>query len=157
MGCRSASLTAMSRLETMLNPAALGNLVQEFVNRVSHTQGKTLAVLTDASVTLQQVLLLRRLASTPDSTPSALAEQMHMSLPAVSQMVERLFQLDLVSRVESPDDRRKKQLAVTSNGSALLKRIAEARSADYAAGIAPLSPRVRAALARVLEDVLKEL
>jgi DNA-binding MarR family transcriptional regulator len=136
---------------------ALGGLVQEFVNRVSHTQGKTLAVLTDASVTLPQVLLLRRLASSSKSTPSALSEQMHMSLPAVSQMVERLFQLELVSRCESPDDRRKKQLTVTSRGHALLKDIAAARTADYAAGLVSLSPAVRRALARVLEDVLKEL
>jgi len=147
----------MARSSSRPDTAALGNLVQEFVNRVSHTQGKTLAVLTDASVTLQQVLLLRRLASTGESTPSALAAQMHMSLPAVSQMVERLFQLELVSRAESSDDRRKKQLGLTSRGRGLLKRIAEARCADFAAGIAPLPPRLRAALARVLEDALKEL
>ena len=135
----------------------LGHLVQEFVNRVSHTQGKTLGTLTNASVTLQQVLLLRRLASSGKSTPSALAEQMHMSLPAVSQMVERLVQLELVSRFELPDDRRKKQLTVTNRGHALLKRIAAARTADYAAGLVSLSPRVRLALAGVLEDALREL
>ncbi|MGF6288304.1 DNA-binding MarR family transcriptional regulator [Paraburkholderia youngii] len=147
----------MTHAENVSDLFILGNLVQEFVNHVSHTQGKTLAALTDASVTLQQVLLLRRLASSSESTPSALAEQMHMSLPAVSQMVERLFQLDLVSRIDSPDDRRKKQLSVTRHGRALLKRIAEARTADYAAGIASLSPGVRTALARVLQDALKEL
>lgn len=147
----------MTHMENVPDLNMLGNLVQEFVNHVSHTQGKTLTALADAAVTLQQILLLRRVASSSESTPSALAEQMHMSLPAVSQMVERLFQLDLVSRIESTDDRRKKQLAVTRRGRALLKRIAEARTADYAAGIAPLSPGVRTALARVLEDALKEL
>jgi DNA-binding MarR family transcriptional regulator len=147
----------MKAAERVSDYDTLGDLVQEFVNRVSHTQGKTLAALTDASVTLQQVLLLRRLASSSKSTPSALAEQMHMSLPAVSQMVERLFQLELISRVELPDDRRKKQLTVTSRGHALLKRIATARTADYAAGLVSLSPRVRLALARVLDDALREL
>jgi DNA-binding MarR family transcriptional regulator len=137
--------------------ASLGDVVREFVNRVSHTHGKTLAVLTSASVTLQQVLLLRRLESNVVSALSPLAEQMHMSLPAISQMVERLFQLDLVSRVESADDRRKKSVAVTVRGRALLKRIATARSADYAAGIAPLSPRIKKALARVLNEALEEL
>jgi DNA-binding MarR family transcriptional regulator len=137
--------------------AVLGEAVQEFVNRISHTQGKTLAILTSASVTLQQVLLLRRLESNIASALSPLAEQMHMSLPAISQMVERLFQLDLVSRDESAYDRRKKSVAVTARGRALLKRIAAARSAEYAAGIAPLSPRVKAALERVLKDALEEL
>jgi DNA-binding MarR family transcriptional regulator len=147
----------MKQVENVPDHDALGGLVQEFVNRVSHTQGKTLAALTDASVTLQQVLLLRRLAFSGKSSPSALAEQMHMSLPAVSQMVERLFQLELVSRCESTDDRRKKQLTVTSRGHTLLKRIAAARTADYTAGLVSLSPPVRRALARVLEDALKEL
>jgi DNA-binding MarR family transcriptional regulator len=62
-----------------------------------------------------------------------------------------------VSRIEAPDDRRKKQLAVTSRGCALLKRIADARTADYAAGLASLSPGIRTALASVLEEALKEL
>jgi DNA-binding MarR family transcriptional regulator len=137
--------------------AALSDVVQEFVNRISHAQGKTLAVLTDASVTLQQLLLLRRLGMVKDSALSPLAEQMHVSLAAMSQMVERLFQLSLVSRVESSDDRRKKSIAVTPKGRALLKRITAARSADYAAGIAPLSPRVKAALQQVLEAAIEEL
>src|SRR5215469_11711059 len=103
----------MAQVGERPGPEVLGNLVQEFVNRVSHTQGNTLAVLTRASVTLQQVLLLRRLATNGESTPSDIAEQMHMSLPAVSQMVDRLVQLNLVSRAELADDRRKKQLTVT--------------------------------------------
>jgi len=139
------------------SPEVLGDLVQEFVNRVSHTQGKAIAVLADASVTLPQVLLLRRVAKNGESISSELAAQMRMSLPAVSQMVERLVQLDLVSRAESGDDRRKKHLAVTQEGRALLKRFGKARSADYAAGMAPLSPRLRASLAQVLKDALEEL
>jgi DNA-binding MarR family transcriptional regulator len=147
----------MSHAEDSLCPETLGELVQEFVNRVSHAQGKTLAVLTDAGVTLPQVLLLRRMASNGEITTSELAEQMRMSLPAVSQMVERLSQLSLVSRIESTDDRRKKRLIVAPDGRKLLRRISKARSADYAAGVAPLSPRVRAGLLRVLSDALKEL
>ncbi|HEX4153257.1 MAG TPA: MarR family transcriptional regulator [Steroidobacteraceae bacterium] len=147
----------MSYAEDSVSTAILGDLVQEFVNRVSHAQGKTLAALTDAGITLPQVLLLRRMASNGEITTSELAEQMHMSLPAVSQMVERLSQLGLVSRVESTDDRRKKLLTVTQDGRKLLRRISRARSADYAAGVAPLSPRMRAGLLRVLSDALKEL
>jgi DNA-binding MarR family transcriptional regulator len=135
----------------------LGDLLQEFVNQVSHAQGKTLAVLADASVTLPQVLLLRRVAGNGESTPSGLADQMHMSLPAVSQMLDRLFQLGLVSRAESTVDRRKKVVAARPEARSLLKRIHKARSADYAAGIAPLSPRVRATLAHALKDALQEL
>ena len=147
----------MSHAEEPVSPAILGEIVQEFVNRVSHAQGKTLAALSDAGVTLPQVLLLRRVASNGETTTSELAGQMHMSLPAVSQMAERLSQLSLLSRIEATDDRRKKRLMVTQDGRKLLTRISKARSADYAAGVAPLSARVRAGLLRVLSEALEEL
>ena len=92
----------------------LGDLLQEFVNRVSHLQGNTLAVLTEEAVTLQQVLLLRRLKQLGESSPSELAAVMRMSLPAVSQMVDRLFTLGLVTRAEAPDDRRRKRVTITA-------------------------------------------
>ncbi len=135
----------------------LGELLQEFVNRVSHLQGKTLAVLTQEPVTLQQVLLLRRLNQIGNSTPSEIAERMRMSLPAVSQMVDRLFLLGLLIRTESLDDRRKKNITVTSRGRALLERVRKARASEYAAGVAPLPPKLRSDLAKLLRRALEIL
>lgn len=135
----------------------LGDLLQEFVNRVSHLQGNTLTVLTEESVTLQQVLLLRRLKQMGESSPSELATVMRMSPPAVSQMIDRLFVLGLVTRAEAPDDRRRKRIAVSSKGDSLLARIRRARASEYAAGAARLSSAVRAELAGVLAKALREL
>lgn len=135
----------------------VGDLLQEFVNRVSHLQGNTLSVLTDESVTLQQVLLLRRLQQAGRSAPSELAGLMRMSPPAVSQMIDRLFGLDLVTRVEAPEDRRRKLIAVTNKARQLLERIRRARAAEYAAGVRGLSPKLRGELARVLRKALQEL
>ena len=143
--------------ETRVVDEQFGELLQEFVNRVSHLQGNTLSVLTEESVTLQQVLLLRRMQQLGQSTPSDLADMMRMSAPAVSQMIDRLFALELLTRSEAPDDRRRKMLAVTQKGSALLTRIRKARAAEYAAGTARLSPKVRTELARVLRKALEEL
>jgi DNA-binding MarR family transcriptional regulator len=134
-----------------------GDLLQEFVNRISHLQGHTLAVLTEESVTLQQVLLLRRLGQLGQSTPSELADRMRMSLPAVSQMIDRLFLLGLLTRAEAADDRRRKVIAVTERGNTLLGRIRKARAAEYAAGASRLSPKVRTELTRVLQKALTEL
>jgi DNA-binding MarR family transcriptional regulator len=140
-------------------PAAdeIGELIQEFVNRVSHRQGKTLAILTEESVTLQQILLLRHVEQAGKCTPSDIAERMHMSLPAVSQMIDRLFLLGLLMRNEAVDDRRKKDVAVTPKGHALMERIRRARSAEYAAGVASFSPRLRADLAKLLRKALAVL
>jgi len=139
-------------------PAAeLGELLEQFVNRVSHQQGKTLTVLTDESVTLQQVLLLRRVEQIGTCTPSEIAARMHMSLPAVSQMIERLFVLGLLVRTESPDDRRRKDVATTPRGGRLLQRIRKARASEYAAGVAGLSPALRLDLAKLLRRALAGL
>jgi DNA-binding MarR family transcriptional regulator len=134
-----------------------GRLLQELVNRVSHLRGNTLAVLTEEAVTLQQVLLLRRLQQSGQCAPSALADLMRMSPPAVSQMIDRLFGLDLVTRTEAPDDRRRKLIAVTPKATALLERVRKARASEYAAGVAKLSPKVRAEFLKVLRKALREL
>jgi DNA-binding MarR family transcriptional regulator len=135
----------------------LGELLQEFVNRVSHLHGHTLAVLTEASVTLQQVLLLRRLQHMGESTLSDLAARMRMSPPAVSQMIDRLFTLELLTRVEADEDRRRKKVSVTKKGAALLERVRRARTAEYAAGVAGLTADVRSDLLGVLRRALQEL
>jgi DNA-binding MarR family transcriptional regulator len=135
----------------------LGDLLQDLVNRVSHRGGRTLAIMSDASVTLQQVLLLGRLAEGRGSTPSDLAQALTMSLSSVSQMTDRLHQLGLVTRAEVPEDRRRKQIALTRQGQGLLQRLHAARSAEYEAGLALLSDRVRAELRLVLESALREL
>lgn len=135
----------------------LGELLQEFVNRVSHLHGHTLAVLTEASVTLQQVLLLRRLQHMGESTLSDLAARMRMSPPAVSQMIDRLFALELLTRVEADEDRRRKKVSVTKKGAALLDRVRRARAAEYAAGVSGLSAEVRAELLEVMRRALQEL
>jgi len=135
----------------------LGELLQEFVNRISHLQGNTLSLLTEESVTLQQVLLLRRLQQMGESTLSDLALRMRMSAPAISQMIDRLFAIRLLSRVEAVDDRRRKKLSVTRKGASLLERVRRARSSEYAAGISGLSAKVRADLYAVVRRALSEL
>jgi DNA-binding MarR family transcriptional regulator len=135
----------------------LGELLERFVNRISHRQGKTLSVLTDESVTLQQVLLLRRVEQSGKSTPSEIAERMHMSMPAVSQMIDRLFLLGLLMRSESQVDRRRKDVVVTAKGHRLLQLIRKARASEYAAGVASLPLRLRSELAKLLRRTLAAL
>jgi len=136
----------------------LGDLLQDLVNRVSHRGGKTLAMMNDASVTLQQVLLLNRLREQDGSTSSELAETLNMSLPSISQMIDRLHQLKLVTRAEMSEDRRKKRIALTRAGRTLLERLHEARTAEYEAGLAKLlAEPQRAELRLVLDRILQEL
>ena len=111
--------------------------------------------MNEASVTLQQVLMLARLAHC--NTASEIAKALGMSLSSVSQMIDRLHQLELLNRVEMAEDRRRKQIELTGRGKALLHRIHAARSAEYDGGLANLSAQGRTKLRSALERTLQEL
>ena len=135
----------------------VGALLLALVDRVSHRGGDTLALMTDAGLTLPQVLFLTRLRQAGESTPSELAERLNMSLPAASQMVERLFKLGFLTRREDAADRRRKQVAVTPAAERMLDKLVRARAAEYAAGTARLSPALRRELAAALAKAVREL
>jgi DNA-binding MarR family transcriptional regulator len=136
---------------------SLGDLLQDFVSRVAHRSGKTLTIMDDASVTLQQVILLNRLKELGGATMSEVALALGMSLTSVSQMISRLHRLGFVSRMEVLTDRRRRHVDLTVAGGALLHRLNEARSIEFDMGTAPLSATLRAELAQRLSHALREL
>lgn len=136
---------------------SLGDLMQDFIGRVAHRSGKTLMIMSEASVTLHQVILLNRLLELGETTVSELATALGMSLPSVSQMVDRLHRLGLVTRVELPSDRRKKQVDLTVAGHQLLDRLREARSMEFEIGTMSLSASLQAELGELLSRALVEL
>jgi DNA-binding MarR family transcriptional regulator len=135
----------------------VGALLLALVDRVSHRGGDTLALMTEAGLTLPQVLFLTRLRQVGESTPSELGERLNMSLPATSQMVDRLFKLGFLTRREDESDRRRKQLAVTPSAEKLLDKLVRARAAEYATGTARLSPALRRELSAALAKAVREL
>ncbi len=137
--------------------SSVGELLLELVDCVSHRGGDTLALMNEAGVTLPQLLFLVRLRQAGRITASELGERLNMSPPAISQMVARLFRLGLLTRLEDPQDRRRKLLATTSRAQALIDRISRARAAEYGRGTERLSPQVRKELAAALQKALREL
>jgi DNA-binding MarR family transcriptional regulator len=141
----------------MTDDQRLGGLIEAFVNRVSHPRGRVLNLMARASVTVPQVILLNFALSAGGGTPSSLAATMRMSLPSVSQMVDRVVRLGLVARAEDPADRRRRTVHVTAKGRRLLARLSAVRSAEYRAGVAGLSAPARARLASALAQAIREL
>jgi DNA-binding MarR family transcriptional regulator len=135
----------------------VGALLLALVDRVSHRGGDTLALMTEAGLTLPQVLFLTRLLQAGESTPSELAERLNMSPPAVSQMVDRLFKLGFLTRSEDAGDRRRKRLTVTPAAERMLDKLVRARAAEYAKGTARLSPALRRELGAALAKAVREL
>jgi DNA-binding MarR family transcriptional regulator len=136
---------------------SLGDLLHDFIGRIAHRSGSTLTIMNEASVTLHQVILLNRLTDHAEATVSGLAVALGMSLPSVSQMIDRLHRLGLVSRTELCSDRRKKQIGLTASGRSLLDRLREARSLEFELGTAMLSAPLRAELAGLLSRAISEL
>lgn len=136
---------------------SLGDLLQDFIGRVAHRSGSTLTIMNEASVTLHQVIVLNRLVDLGEATVSELALTLCMSLPSVSQMIDRLHRLELVTRTELCSDRRKKQIGLTASGRVLLDRLREARSLEFETGTASLSAPLRAELAGLLSRAIMEL
>jgi DNA-binding MarR family transcriptional regulator len=134
-----------------------GALLSELVNRVSHGSGETLRIMADAQVTLQQVLLLTRLLQSGPSSASDLAARLNLSLPAVSQAVDRLVRLRLVTRMEDSADRRKKKIATTAKANVLLNRLTKARAGEYSVALSNLSEETVERLEVVLREVLRQL
>ena len=134
-----------------------GELLRRLVDRISHRSGAALAAMAEAEVTLPQLLLLARVERLAPATPSALAEASGASLPAASQMIERLVRQGLLVRAEDPGDRRRRALAVTPRGRRLLAQVAAARAAEYGESLAGLPPALLRALADALAPILERI
>lgn len=137
-------------------PIAIGERLVEVVNRISHREGKVLALMNEYSVTLPQVLILKRLETEGDLTLSKIAENFKMSLSSVSQMIDRLHLQGFVERSENPGDRRQKIVRATPKSGILLKRFHQARSEEYAMGISKLTPGLLSDLDRILKRMIDE-
>ena len=97
---------------------------------------------------------LMRLYHHGDCGVSALSKPFGISIPAASQLVEKLVQEGYVERTESPNDRRVKQLALTSRGRALVRDSMDARLDWTRALSAALAPERRDSIAQALAELI---
>ena len=135
----------------------LGPLLESFVNRVSHTKGRAMEFMLASAVTSGQAILLNTALLHTDCTPTDLAASMRLSLSSVSQMIERLVKLELVTRNEAAGDRRRKSITVTANGRTFLDQLKAIRIEEYAEGTAGLSTATRHSLTAAIRQALAEL
>ncbi len=134
-----------------------GALLRRLVDLASHRSGAALALMGQAGITFPQLIVLARVERLGTASVSALAAVAGASLPATSQMLERLTKLGMLARTDDPDDRRRRALALTARGSEVLARIAAARAADYAQSLAGVSPALLRSLAAALRPVVDRL
>jgi MarR family transcriptional regulator, 2-MHQ and catechol-resistance regulon repressor len=83
---------------------------------------------------------------------NTIGPKVHLTPGSISVAVDRLLERGLVSRAESPDDRRVRVVALTKKGKDLIVPIFRKHSAEIAGVFADANPREL----QILESVLKK-
>lgn len=134
----------------------LGSLVYAFMTAMHrYDAGRTLPILHAAKLTTPQLAALEFTCEA--RTVSAVASHLGLSLPATSQLVDKLVTSRLVRRSEGTTDRRQRNIILSAKGAALVDRIAAARAARFDSSLAVLTPAMAARFESILTEVVDAL
>jgi DNA-binding MarR family transcriptional regulator len=114
------------------------------------------AFLHKSGLTMPQIIVLHALRRAED-TISGLSARLHMSLPATSQLVDRLVEADLVDRTEHSSDRRVRRVTIRPSGLRFLEQLSDLRRKEIDLAMKRLSEGTRAKLAAAVAAAVKEL
>lgn len=135
---------------------SLGSLVYGFLSAMHrYDAGRTLPILHAAKLTTPQIAVLE--FTRESQTVSTVATYAGLSLPATSQMIDKLVRGGLVRRIEGTTDRRERNVILSAKGKALVDRIAAARAARFDSSLGVLTPAVAARLESILDEVIGAL
>jgi DNA-binding MarR family transcriptional regulator len=132
-------------------------LVQRFIALVNRkSAGESTAFMHASGLTMPQIVVLFALRRA-EASISGLAERLRMSLPATSQLVERLVAAGLIARRESPEDRRVRHVSILPAGLRYLEQFGAMRAREIEDALGSIRPETRARLADALARVVAEL
>lgn len=120
-------------------------------NHVSHAFARK---LNGSGVTVAEWVILREMFDSPSTSPSALATSTGLTRGAVSKLIDRLVQKNLVSRAEASGDRRFQDIKLTSRGRILVPRLASIADQNDEEFFAQLSAEEREQLVRMLKKLV---
>jgi DNA-binding MarR family transcriptional regulator len=118
--------------------------------------GEVLRVIDESGVTFAQIKVLVEL-QTPEETHTvtSLAEHIGISTASASRAADGMVRKKLATRVEDPDDRRVKRLALTAKGQRLADRIISARLASLEEFTGSLEAEQRRKLEAALDALME--
>jgi DNA-binding MarR family transcriptional regulator len=114
-------------------------------------------VIDESGLTFSQMKVLVELETAEEDarTVTALSEELGISAASASRAADGLVRKKLLTRVEDPDDRRVRRLALTAKGRELAERIISARLAGLEDFADSLEPDERQKLEAALDALLK--
>ena len=136
------------------DPARLVQRLIALVNRKS--AGESTAFMHASGLTMPQIVVLYALRR-GEASITRLAKRLRMSLPATSQLVDRLVTARLIDRSEDASDRRMRRVTILPAGLRFLEELGEMRLREIEDALGSLSPGSRSALALALSRVVEEL
>jgi len=107
-------------------------------------------------VTVAEWVFVRHLFDFETLPPSRLAERMGMTRGAISKLSDRLLAKALIERTADRNDGRAHRLSLTAAGRGLVPKLAALADANDAEFFDHLSPKERATLLRILQDIVDE-
>lgn len=102
----------------------LDKLFQKIGKEISHQ----LETMLPDDITPTQFFLIKMIANNKDCKAANIAQCIHISPAAASNMVERLYKNKWIEKIRSEEDRRIVWLKLTEKGKRLLKEIEEKRT-----------------------------
>lgn len=108
---------------------------------------------TRLKVTGPQLAVLRQTRKDGSTTPSELAEKIHLSQATISGILDRLELNGLIKRTKRPDDRRVVLVKLTPKGKKTVSTLPEPLHENFAASLKELPEPERATMTETLERV----
>jgi DNA-binding MarR family transcriptional regulator len=107
-------------------------------------------------VTVAEWVVMRQLLDEEALAPSRIADRIGMTRGAVSKLADRLIAKSMVARAADPRDGRAQTLSLTSTGRVLTPKLAGLADANDAEFFNRLAPEDRAALFRILREIVEK-
>lgn len=104
-------------------------------------------------ISLSHMGVLKHLYFHKTSSPSQLADLLQISSGGVTQLCDKLVQKGFIERMESPEDRRVKLLAITDRGKVLLARQFEVLDGVFSDLVEELGPDLASQVGENMQTV----
>ena len=108
-------------------------------------------------VTPAQVKVLLQLSRNTQMSVGEIADAIYVSMPAASEIVDRLVDAGHVVRASDPADRRRVIISTTTESQQAIDRLVELRRSQVRRALLHLTPEERSVAARALEALSAEL
>jgi DNA-binding MarR family transcriptional regulator len=123
-----------------------------------YDRGSQLRVIEESGLSMTQCKALLELGGLGEAAKprqvSDLAERFGVSVPSMSRAVDALVRSKLATRLEDPDDRRVRRVAITAKGKQLVDTLLVVRQAGLESFAKSLTPAQRRKLDAAVESLM---